>query len=205
MEAARRHGSRRVTEACPFIRSSLSCDESLAIIDPFFEAVREVFVASEMSLLGKSKMRRVRIECAPWVHDKARHFAGATEDGRTILVTPELAELPEMTVVAIMAHEFGHAMDFAYPAAYAWTPDGLTRSPSVMAPEQVMRAAAEDSKRFAQAANAAMRQWRDRDADTVERMADAIAEQITGRSIGYSGPCMLQTLGGGVPRPAGLR
>lgn len=202
MEATRRRGPRRVNERCTFVRSSLSCDESLAIIDPFFEAVREVFVASEMSLLGKSKMRRVRPECAPWVHDTARHFAGATEDGRCVLVTPELAELPELTVVAILAHEFGHAMDFAYPAAYAWSPDGLIRSPSLMAPEQVPSG---DAKRIAQAANAAMRQWRDRDADTVERMADAIAEQITGRTIGYAGPCMLQTLGTGAPRPEGLR
>lgn len=198
MEAARRHGSRRVSKSCPFIRSSLTCDESLAILDPFFEAVREVFIESEMSLLGQSKMRRVRPECAPWVHDTARHFAGATEDGRTILVTPELAELPEPTVVAILAHEFGHAMDFAYPAMFSWSPDGL-----------VYRAAAERvavaEKLQTQAATAAMRQWRDRDADTVERMADAIAERVTGRPIGYSGPCMLQTLGGGVPRPAGLR
>lgn len=196
MEAARRHGSRRVNDGCPFVRSSLTCDESLAILDPFFEAVREVFVGSEMELFGQSKMRRVRAECAPWVHDKARHFAGATEDGRSILVTPELAELPELTVVAILAHEFGHAMDFAYPAMFGWSPDGLVHRSAV---------SAADPKRQAQAATAAMRQWRDRDADTVERMADAIAERITGRRIGYAGPCMLQTLGGGAPRPAGLR
>ena len=149
-----------------------------------------------MSLFGQSKMRRVRVECAPWVHDRARHFAGATEDGRSILVTPELAELPEVTVVAILAHEFGHAMDFAYPAMFGWSPDGLIRrSATRMA----------DPKRQAQAAAAAVRQWRDRDPDTVERMADAIAEQITGRRIGYTGPCTLQTLDGGAPRPAGLR
>ena len=196
MEAARRHGSRRVSDSCPFIRSSLTCDESLAILDPFFEAVREVFVGSEMSLFGQSKMRRVRVECAPWVHDRARHFAGATEDGRSILDTPELAELPEVTVVASLAHEFGHAMDFAYPAMFGWSPDGLIRrSATRMA----------DPKRQAQAAAAAVRQWRDRDPDTVERMADAIAEQITGRRIGYTGPCTLQTLDGGAPRPAGLR
>lgn len=196
MEAARRHGSRRVSDSCPFIRSSLTCDESLAILDPFFEAVREVFVGSEMGLFGQSKMRRVRVECAPWVHDKARHFAGATEDGRSILVTPELAELPEPTVVAILAHEFGHAMDFAYPAMFGWSPDGLIRRAA---------ASAVDAKRRGQAATAAMRQWRDRDADTIERMADAIAEQITGHRIGYTGPCTLQTLDAGRPRPSGLR
>ncbi len=203
METTRRHGSRRVSDSCTFLRSSLTCDEALVILDPFFEAVREVFIGSEMNLFGQSKMRRVRVECAPWVHDKARHFAGATEDGRSILVTPELAELPELTVVAILAHEFGHAMDFAYPALFGWSPDGLVHplKRGGRRPTMTMN----DPKRQAQAATAAMRQWRDRDADTVERVADAIAEEITGRRVGYSGPCRLQTLDAGMPRPAGLR
>lgn len=184
-------------DRCEFIRSDLSCDEALAVLDPFFEVVREVFVAYERADGGSSRLQHVRVECAPWVHDTPRHFAGATEDGRRIFVTPELVELPENTVVAILAHEFGHAMDFCYPARYVWSPDGLI----------VQNAAPVSSagKRHAQAIGAAMRQWRDRDADTVERTADAIAERVTGRSIGYTGPCRLQSLDAGTARPAGLR
>lgn len=185
---------------CAFIRSDLTCEEALAVLDPFFEAVREVFVAYEMKWRGSSKMRRVRVECAAWLHDTPRHFAGATEDGRVILTTPELVELPEETVVAILAHEFGHAMDFAYPATFKWTPDGIARG--TIDPEILANV---NDKRGAQAAVAAARQWRDRDDDTVERTADAVAAHVTGRSIGYSGPCLLQSLDTGIPRPAGLR
>lgn len=196
MEAARRHGPRRVS--CEFIRSDLTCDETLAVLDPFFTAAREVFVAYEMEWHSASRMRRVRLECAPEVHDTPRHFAGATEDGRSILVTPELAELPEATVAAILAHEFGHAMDFAYPSVFRLSVDGaLVRAEP--ADEQ-------PDKRASQAAVAAMRQWRDRDEDVVERTADAVAALVTGRSLGYSGPCLLQTFDAGIrPRPRGLR
>lgn len=199
MEAARRHGPWRMNEQCSFVRSDLTCDEALAVLDPFFIAVREVFVAYEMRWSGSSRMRRVRIECAPWVHDTPRHFAGATEDGRCVLVTPELAELPEPTVAAILAHEFGHAMDFAYPGVFKWTPDGIVRP----RPAAVLKNT--EDKRLVQAAVANARQWRDRDTDTVERTADAVAEHVTGRAIGYTGPCLLQTLDAGMPRPAGLR
>lgn len=184
-------------ERCEFIRSELSCDEALAVLDPFFEAVREVFVAHERQNGGSSRMQHVRVECAPWLHDTPRHFAGATEDGRRILVTPELVELPEETVVAILAHEFGHAMDFCYPARYVWTQDGLILQSTVLT--------VTSDKRHVQAVGAAMRQWRDRDSDAVERTADAIAEHVTGRSIGYTGPCLLQSLDIGVARPVGLR
>lgn len=182
---------------CRFIRSELSCDETLAVLDPFFQAAREVFIAYEMRWRGSSRVRKVRMECAPSVHDTARHFAGATEDGRKILVTPELAELPEPTVVAILAHEFGHVMDFAYPSSFTLRLDELSIRDS--------QPPASEDKRAVQGTMAAMRYWRDRDPDVVERTADAIAEEVTGSRIGYTGPCMLQTLDAGVPRPAGLR
>lgn len=182
---------------CRFIRSELTCDEALAVLDPFFQAAREVFVAYEMNWLGCSRMRRVRLECSATVHDTARHFAGASEDGKLILAAPELAELPEETVVAILAHEFGHAMDFAYPAMFRESEGELKRAVALADNGQ--------DRRFEQAAVAAMRQWRDRDPDTVERTADVVAEHVTGRRIGYAGPCLLQTLDAGIARPAGLR
>jgi hypothetical protein len=182
--------------SCEFIRSQLTCAETLAVVEPFFAAARETFIAYEMQWRGSSRMRKVRLECAPEVHDTARHFAGTTEDGRSILVTPELAELPEETVAAILTHEFGHAMDFAYPAVFRMAGD------TVVPVERVP----DSDKRSEQAAIAAMRQWRDRDDDRIERTADAIAELVTGRSLGYAGPCLLQTFGAGQrPRPAGLR
>lgn len=186
--------------SCGIIETPLSCEEALLVAEPFFLVVRERFVEWEMATYGSSKSRKVRLECSAQLHQEAgaireqtafRHFAACSEDGDLIVMAPELVELPEAALLGIMAHEFGHALDFARPAHFGFDGDRLVRQdPATMG----------DRRRVA-----AVRWWRDRDLNVVEQMADQIAEVATGRRIGYTGPCMLQTLEGGSRRPAGLR
>lgn len=178
--------------SCPPLETDLTDEEALAVLDPYFCAVQEQFRKKA------KRVSRVTLEIAPWVRDSPRHFAGCSESGTPIVAAPELAELPEETVLAIFAHEFGHAVDFLYPAQFAMTEEGeLIRLPDV--PDGKLDA------RGAEHHVARMRQWRARDADLVERTADAIAEEITMRTIGYCGPCHLQCFDRGRPRPVGLR
>lgn len=179
--------------ACPPIRSELTLDEARAVIDPYFTVVRDIFVR------GAPRAKKTTLEIARWAHDQARHFAATEDTGRRIVVAPEFAELPEGTVLAILSHEFGHAVDFLYPGMYMVTDDGeLVTMPEV--PDQEL------DQRGLEAVLARDRFWRKRDKDTVERTADAIAEHFTGKQIGYAGPCELQSFERGVrPRRLGLR
>ena len=186
--------------SCEVISTPLTCAEALLVAEPFFLAVKEKFVAWEKREFDSSKLKRVRLECDDALHLEEgtiegapafRHFAACSEEGNLIVMAPELVELPEATLLGIMAHEFGHALDFSRPAHFAFDGEsGLLQDPEKMS----------DRRRIA-----AMRWWRDRSSDVVEQMADRIAEVATGRAIGYTGPCMLQTLEGGARRPAALR
>lgn len=180
--------------ACRMVRSPISVEEAEAVIDVYFTVVKETFVRA-----GAKRVKKVDLEVARWVHDSPRHYAATEETGRHIVAAPEFAELPEPTLVAIMAHEFGHAVDFLYPGEFKLMDDGeLVRMPA--APRELI------DKKAEQAMIARMRALRDRDKDTVERTADAIAEHFTGRKIGYLGPCELQCFDRGVrPRRLGLR
>jgi hypothetical protein len=180
--------------ACPEIRTILTVEEAEAVIEPYFLAVQEVFVGN-----GATKCKRVRLEIAPWIHDSPRHFAATEDTGKVMVVSPEFTELPEETVVAILSHEFGHAVDFLYPSEYQLVDDGeLVRLPPV--PAKLI------DKKAEQANLARMRKWEKRDKDAVERTADAIAEMYTGKRIGYCGPCELQCFNRGRrPRRPGLR
>jgi hypothetical protein len=183
-----------LARACPKIRTGLALDEARVILEPYFLAVKEKFMESERVPL----VRSVSLEVLDWVHNAPRHFAATEETGRRIVVAPEFAELPEDTVLAILSHEFGHAVDFLYPGDYMVDDSGLVRMP-----KRPMRAMDE---RAESAVRARMRVWQRRDKDTVERTADAVAEHFTGRTIGYSGPCELQSFERGTrPRRAGLR
>ena len=179
--------------ACPETRTALSRDEAYAVLEPYFLAVQERFVPRF------DKTRTVRFAILGEIHDKTRHFAAW--DGRAILAAPELAELPEETVLAILSHEFGHATDFLYPGEYVLVDgEGIVTMPPT--PQDTRKL----DKRAAQALRARMHLWQERDGDTVERTADAIGESVIGRPIGYSGPCLLQTFERGMrPRPEGLR
>lgn len=174
--------------ACHETTTDLSCDDALAIIEPYFHAMQEVFADRE----DLARCKKTRLYVAPWVHDSARHFAACRDDGKAIIVAPELAELDERMVLAILAHEMGHACDFLYPGEFVL---GKAR--------QALRRAREDftEKQWAKW----VKDWEKRDDDAVEYTADAVAQLATGLVIGYAGPCQLQSFERGKARPQGLR
>lgn len=164
-----------------------------AILEPYVTQWYDDFVndASLDRLVG------LTIVVTDRAREGDRHFAATRDDGRLILLSPQLIELPPTTASGIVGHEFGHAADFAYPAQWAksarggWTLLDVTK-----------RGASRETAFPAEW----LRDWRARDDDTLERTADGIAETVGKVRIGYSGPCMLQTIGRGVrPRPRGLR
>jgi hypothetical protein len=171
------------------------------VLEPYFLAAQERFVEYERRALDDDTMARVELLCAPWkeLHEEHgfehRNFAATSEDGGTIVVAPELAELPPDNVAAIIAHEFAHALDYRHPARFV-----LVRGEVFLYEEPDP----EDPDGGRSRLNR-MRQWIDRDTDTVEASADEIACVVLGREIRYSGPCSLQTFETGTSRPRGLR
>ena len=172
------------------------CTEIAAcVIGPHFDAVRDVYAAYEPAPGFKlSKLERTRLIVTPEAHDEERHFARCSDDGLVIQMAPEATEqLDHEQLVAMLAHEFGHAADFAYPG------DWVLMHPGTEDQHVVWLGGRNDKP---------VRRWRsvwhDRGYDHVEWTADSIAKAVTGLSIGYSGRCMLQRFGGS-PRPAGLR
>lgn len=174
----------------------LSNEEAYCVLEPYFVAARGFFVTYCDSLgLDSKGVAKTRFECSPEMHDTERHFAGTTLDGRKVLCAPEMADLPEDTVSAIMAHEFGHVVDHQFPAHFVVV-DGQLHFVGDVEPS---------NPRAEQARIARMRQWNKRTAHEIEVIADLIAQAAIGSRIGYSGKCMLQGLNRGVPRPEGLR
>lgn len=151
-------------------------------------------------IAGLDKVKATRWRVTPEARDHGRHFAFCRVDGLEIGFAPELVLLPFDTARGIIAHEFGHAADYLYPAQFLPGPGGSlhavrvgTRSNDGVPPERY-------------------NQWRRRDYDAIERTADAVAETVLTKAtgapvkIGYAGPCQLETLNAGVrPRPRGLR
>jgi hypothetical protein len=179
--------------ACPDTRAELTLEEAFVVLEPYFLEMRRLFVKKRAK-----RCSAVILEVESWVHDSPRHFAATYETGKIMLAAPEMAELPEETILAIFAHEFGHAVDFLYPGDYMLVDDGeLILLPAV--PQVLI------NKKAEQAMLARARAWERRDEDTVERTADAIGEKFTGQAIGYCGPCSVQCFARGRPRPAGLR
>lgn len=175
------------TSRCGDTTTSVTPEEALLILEPYFQVMQEAFVAS-----GLTEASRVKLYVAPTMHDSPRHFAGTRADGLVMLVAPEMVELPEPTVAAIMAHEFGHATDFLYPGEFVLGPKRVARRRD--------RASFTDEQWIKW-----IKDWEKRDDDPIEFIADAIGELVTGRSIGYVGPCKLQTFDRGRARPQGLR
>jgi hypothetical protein len=171
-------------------------EEVLAIVEPYFEAAKELYLEfSDRHGLKTKALSKVRLECQREIHDTPRHFAGASTDGRLIAVAPQIVHLPEDTVAAILAHEFGHITDFIHAGQFicnaedrrlVWMPD------------------AGDDYRSERTRVARVRQWSQRDDHCIEVTADLIAEKVIGKRIGYSGPCLLQGFSRGVPRPKTL-
>jgi hypothetical protein len=167
-------------------------------LEPYFEAAREVYLEfAEARGLSVAGLRRVKLECGLDMHDTPRHFAGASTDGSRIRLAPHMVDLPEDTVAAIIAHEFGHIVDYLNPAAFVCN---VEESSLILITEQH-----EDEKRADKTRIARVRQWDARDDHSIELTADLIAQEVIGKRIGYSGPCMLQGFARGVPRPTKLR
>lgn len=187
---------------CPATATDVTPEEALLILEPYFLAVQEAFVGA-----GLADTRRVRLYVAPSMHDTPRHFAATRDDGTVILVAPEMVELPENTVAAIMAHEFGHAVDFLYPGEFVLGAERDTAQPQQLAANGSERTAVRrDRASFTDDQWVRwLKDWEKRDDDVVEFVADAIAEMVTGRAIGYVGPCKLQAFDRGQARPQGLR
>ncbi len=173
----------------------ISRADALFVLGPYFEAAQAIFVER-----GLRRCEKTRLVITERAHDTERHFAATRSDGTSIILAPELVGMPEDNVAAILAHEFGHAADFLYPGRFQLIE---TRLAEWEGPEWT---AVRERDIDARMAYARGRQWERRDADEIERTADAIAEAITGRPIFYGGPCVLQSFEEGMrPRPPGLR
>lgn len=162
---------------------------ALLIIEPYYQAVQEQFMERGLSLC-----KQTRLESRDDVRDTPRHYAGCRDDGKLIVVcAPSMADLDESMVLAILAHELGHAADFLYPGRWKLLDSGALED-----------CAREDT--HAARWGKWVSSWSRRPHDVVERTADAVASLVLGVPIGYSGPSCLQTLKPGhPPRPEGLR
>lgn len=187
------------------------CEVAAAVLEPHFDAVRDVFVEFEPEPGQKlDALRRTRMVVDPDVHDSKRHYAMCRDDGLLIKLAPESATLDLDTLTGIITHEFGHAADFAYPGRWAfsrglpavWIGEGGTWYRSASGARQWREESGKEAKRIRRW----QRLWHERDDDQVEWAADAIAYAVTGLKIRYCGPCMLQCFSSsGRARPRGLR
>lgn len=181
--------------SCADERAELSCEEAFAVLEPYFLVARSIFTAYCIQRGLGDAVKATQFECRPDMHDTERHFAGTTLDGRKVCAAPEMANLPEDTVAAILAHEFGHVLDHRYPGCFVCAREELV----------FVAAVAEEGDRGDQTRVARMQQWTARGEDEIELVADLVAEKATGIRIGYTGPCMLQAMNRGRSRPLGLR
>jgi hypothetical protein len=181
-----------------------------AVIEPHFDAVRDVYAGFEPEP-GKrlTTLKRTRFVVEPGVHDSERHYAMCRDDGLLIKVAPEAAQLDLETLTAVLAHEFGHAADFAYPGRWVpsrgkraiWIGEGGCWHYDQHGNAEWRPQKGNDGRRVRKWQSL----WHERDDDQVEWSADSIAYTVTGLKIQYCGPCLLQCFGAGAARPAGLR
>lgn len=164
--------------------------------------LRAIFgrLKAELVRKGFDNLKHLRLEVSMSIRDTDRHFAACRDDGKLMVLAPDVAVLPSRVCMGIIQHEFGHAIDFCYPGQLWLTKDGLRR-------QQVGTRSNQGVPR------AVLQAWDERSDDAVEATADAIAEHVFGVQIGYCGPCRLQTIltghpserGCDRPRPPGLR
>ncbi len=135
--------------------------------------------------VGLERVSRVTWSIDPSIHDTPRHFASTSYDGLNVAVAPEFFGLALPTQKAILRHEWGHVVDFLYPARLGrLSPEGSAlRQPSM----------------------ADISRWQERDPDHIESDADELAFGIFGEKISYQGWCQIQVVGEGIARPRGLR
>jgi hypothetical protein len=161
------------------------------IIAPSFDAVRDVYLAAHDRLGDDGGIALVEFRINPARHDTERHFAACTTTGKRIEIAPEGADLPLDTLAAILCHEFGHASDFLHPGRWEF-----------VSREKPARWISDDAS--ADKKKAVQRRWLNRTDDEIEFWADAIAYAVTGKRVGYCGPCLIQCFEGQL-RPRGLR
>lgn len=161
-----------------------------AIIEPHFDAARDVFAEfSPAEGVVLDKVRRTKLIVESSARDSDRHYAACRDDGLLIVMAPDAAQLDTESLVAIICHELGHAVDFLYPAQWA----GFRGKPAAW----ILEGSKKPQK---------IREiWASRSDDQVEWHADSIAEAVTGLQIKYCGSCQIQCFGNGVERPPGLR
>lgn len=180
------------------------------MLEPHFDAVRDCFVEFEPEP-GEAliKLRRTRLVVDDSVRTSERHYAACRDDGLLIKIAPEATSLDARTLTAIIAHEFGHAADFAYPGRWLafqdepaiWLSEGgawVRDRHGDMQWNPETGAEAKQVRKW-------QRMWHRRSDAQVEWAADSIAYAVTGHKIGYCGPCMIQCFSGGRPRPESLR
>ncbi len=168
---------------------------SFAVLEPHFEAVRDVFSSYEVEPhIKMEKIHSVKMIIDPAIRDVERHHAACRDDGSMILFSPQAAFLNLETLVAIIAHEFGHAADHLYPGCWLITKNGRGENEATWIGDC-------DSKYHRKYRNL----WHQRNRDQIEWSADAIASKVVGKRITYCGPCLLQCFSGGIERPEGLR
>jgi hypothetical protein len=196
-------------------------EEAASILVPYFDAVRDTFVEKMegrdgLVKKGSCRARKSRLIVSDDAHDTRRHFAMTHTESLAIVCAPVMVDLPEPTLVGILAHEFGHVIDFGYPGSFSWPRFGPGQAVWIgQSPRDKANAwRAVYGKHGATSRNEHddvlpcgnwMRAWEDRSDDEVEWAADAICFYVTGKRVGYAGPCLLQRIGSGKPRPRGLR
>ncbi len=189
--------------ACPILPDLIQDDEVVAtVLTPYFDATRDAYVAFRPDgSTSLEKLRKTKFVIDAKNHNSGRHFASTRDDGMLMMFAPQIVELPVDTLVAILAHEFGHAADFAYPAH--WLTRGQADDEAKWIGDPSVSKQSRKWQRLWYEQND--RSGADANRDRIEWRADAIAFAVTGRRLGYCGDCVLQCFRGGIERPPGLR
>ena len=187
-------------------------DQVASVIAAHWKRIVSAFEIKGFKQPGKTN--RLRIDSG-W-HDTCRHYAGARTDGKVLVVAPEIVDLPDVQISAVLAHEAGHFVDFDSPARYYFRPPAEVKArtgaravcisddvPTPLVPALIWFKELPDGK----ALGKYLREWKERSDDEIERVADAIASYVMGEKISYTGrpSCLVQTFGIGIERPLGLR
>ncbi len=175
-------------------------DEEAAqlLLEPYLTEVSARFYEA-----GLTRLEGLRVKVSASEGGEGRNFAACRTDGRLLVFSPDIVWLMPAQITAIIGHELGHAADFLYPGLFVQGKGGQGENGKVIL--------LDDSKRGVPTGEAPvpstwLSDWKARDEDEIERQADRIAETVLGVRIGYSGPCLLQTIDEGIsPRPRGLR
>lgn len=188
-----------------------SWEVAATILAPYFDVTRAAFAefVPHGASAPLSKLRRTKFRISDEVRDTERHFAGTTEDGMLIVLSPAIIDLGPESASAIIAHEFGHAADFMYPSDF-FPPErgsGAARWLGDEADCKQLRAWRQHwNERTEMARLTAKTPEIENAKDQVEWAADSIAESVVGRAIRYCGDCMVQCWNPRAPRrPALLR